>query len=546
MSLESEITRISNAKADIKTAIEQKGVDISDEARIDDYADYVNQIGADEEEFTVRFYDFDGTIVAQYTRSTFINLSAMPANPTHAGLTSQGWNWSLADAKAYVEEFGGLEIGQMYCTTDGKTKLYITISDTGRTTLPFYWTQTVASGVSINWGDGSAAQSFSGTGNHNTTHQYSAIGDYVITLTVSSGTFSLGNGASGSTVFKGGSTYRVYQSMLKKVEFGTGITSIGAYAFHNCVNLTTVTIPSGLTGFSATGSFYNCCNLLQLTVPSGAVTIGSSYCYCCYGIIAICIPKSVKTIGDNAFQICYRLNSISIPSGVTSCGRGLFYSCHSLDTIRISNTVTANTNYFYIGNPRYLINWDVPDGVTSLTYNTFMGCYALKSVTLPNTLKVIGTNAFYYCMSLPHIDIPNSVTGISSQAFMYCYSLQELTIPSGVTAITNYMCYCPYALQKVVFPSGLKTIGTYAFYNAYSLSTVTIPSGVTSIGTYAFRYCYGVKTYYVYPTTPPTLGTNVFEGIQSDAIIYVPSASVDTYKAATGWKTYAANIQAMP
>ena len=79
-----------------------------------------------------------------------------------------------------------------------------------------------------------------------------------------------------------------------------------------------------------------------------------------------------------------------------------------------------------------------------------------------------------------------------------------------------------------------------------ALSTVTIPSGVTSIGTYAFRYCYGVKTYYVYPTTPPTLGTNVFEGIQADAIIYVPSASVDTYKAATGWKTYAANIQAMP
>lgn len=138
MSLESEITRISNAKADIKTAIEQRGVDVSEEARIDDYAGYVNQIGAEEEEFTVRFYDFDGTIVAQYTRSAFINLSAMPANPTHAGLTSQGWNWSLADAQAYVAEFGGLDIGQMYCTTDGKTKLYITIENTSRMTLPLY------------------------------------------------------------------------------------------------------------------------------------------------------------------------------------------------------------------------------------------------------------------------------------------------------------------------------------------------------------------------------------------------------------------------
>jgi hypothetical protein len=29
-------------------------------------------------------------------------------------------------------------------------------------------------------------------------------------------------------------------------------------------------------------------------------------------------------------------------------------------------------------------------------------------------------------------------------------------------------------------------------------------------------------------------------------IIYVPSASVDTYKAASGWSTYASRIQAIP
>lgn len=56
----------------------------------------------------------------------------MPANPTHEGLTAQGWNWSLIDAKNYVNKYGKLNIGQMYITSDGKTRLYITLSE-GRT-----------------------------------------------------------------------------------------------------------------------------------------------------------------------------------------------------------------------------------------------------------------------------------------------------------------------------------------------------------------------------------------------------------------------------
>ena len=47
----------------------------------------------------VNFYDYDGSIVASYTAAEFAELTAMPNNPTHTGLTSQGWTWSLSDAK---------------------------------------------------------------------------------------------------------------------------------------------------------------------------------------------------------------------------------------------------------------------------------------------------------------------------------------------------------------------------------------------------------------------------------------------------------------
>ena len=44
MSIATEISRIQSAKADIKTAIEAKGVTVPSSATIDTYDDYVSQI----------------------------------------------------------------------------------------------------------------------------------------------------------------------------------------------------------------------------------------------------------------------------------------------------------------------------------------------------------------------------------------------------------------------------------------------------------------------------------------------------------------------
>ena len=47
----------------------------------------------------VTFYDYDGSIVTSYSAADFAALTEMPANPSHEGLTAQGWNWSLTDAQ---------------------------------------------------------------------------------------------------------------------------------------------------------------------------------------------------------------------------------------------------------------------------------------------------------------------------------------------------------------------------------------------------------------------------------------------------------------
>ena len=181
----------------------------------------------------VNFYDYDGTLLYSYTWDEANSLSSLPELPTREGLTCQGWNYTLAQIKA---QNGKCDIGAMYITSDGKTRLYITIAAKGRMTVPLYFSQTVANGVTIDWGDGSATQTLSGTGNKNTTHTYENVGDYVISLDVNVGcVLGLGgNIASYSIMGSNENTGKVYCNMLQKVEIGKNITSISNYTFGYC------------------------------------------------------------------------------------------------------------------------------------------------------------------------------------------------------------------------------------------------------------------------------------------------------------------------
>ena len=197
----------------------------------------------------VNFYDCDGTLLHSYTKSAFLALSALPDLPTRAGLTCQGWNYTLEDAQEYVTSYGVLDIGATYITDDGKTRLYIKIAAEGRMTVPLYFSQTVANGVTIDWGDNSDTQTLSGTGKKDTSHTYAEAGEYTISLTPSSGCIlGLGRGSSSYCVMGStGSPGRVYCNMLQAVEIGKNVASIDNYAFQYCYSLASVVIPNSVT-----------------------------------------------------------------------------------------------------------------------------------------------------------------------------------------------------------------------------------------------------------------------------------------------------------
>jgi hypothetical protein len=286
-------------------------------------------------------------------------------------------------------EGGGASTPDMPVIGDGKTYLYIKIAAPGRMTVPLYFSQTVANGVTIDWGDGSARQALSGTGKVNTTHTYTDIGEYTISLNTSSGC-KLGLGHNSSSYCVMGSTgnnNKAYCNMLQAVEIGRNVTGINANAFRYCTSLTSIVISESVTSIG-TYAFYCCYSLTSIVIPESVTSIDTYAFSGCYSLTSVVIPESVTSIGNNVFNGCYSLASVVIPERVTSIGTYAFHSCYSLTSIVI------------------------PDGVTSINTNTFYGCYGMAfydfraSKSVPTLLNA---NAFNNIPSDCKIVVPDSL-----------------------------------------------------------------------------------------------------------------------------------------
>ena len=401
-------------------------------------------------------------------------------------------------------------------------------------------------------------------------------------ITIPNSVTSIGNGA-----FYGCSS-------LTSVTIGNGVTSIGYRAFYNCSSLTSVTIPDSVTEIGE-DAFYGCSSLTSITISDSVTSIGNSAFEGCSSLTSITIPDSVTSIGSSAFEGCSSLTSITIPDSVTEIGNSAFKGCTSLpieNNIRYADTyvveVTNNTltsytlkeNVRFIGTSAFsgctsLTNITIPNSVTSIGNDAFRNCTSLTSVhitdvaawcgiifsngdanplgyahnlylngelvtdlVIPDSVTSIGNSAFSYCTSLTSVTIPDSVTSIGNSAFSYCTSLTSVTIGNGVTSIGSVAFGDCTSLTSITIPDSVTSIGNAAFEDCSSLTSITIPDSVTEIGSYAFRSCTSLKKVYCKATTPPAGGEYMFNNNASGRRIYVPTESVDAYKAAWYWRDY--------
>ena len=361
----------------------------------------------------VNFVDYDGTIRYSYSTSEFMTLTALPLNPSHTGLTAQGWNWNLTNAKAHVSAYKKLDIGQMYTTSDGKTRIYIHLTE-GRTS-PMLGVCPNGT-VDVDWGDGSTHSTLTGssvdTVQWTSTHNYAEPGYYVISLTVtgSMGIYGEGNTNTYSGLLRHSSSAdkrnSAYSNSIVKVEIGDNVSKIRSHAFYYCTGLSEITIPitADITTLTVFGSCYS---LKYVVIPDGATKIESYTFDYCYNLKSVSIPHSVKTFSNNAFSNCDTINNIIIPDGATSLGSNIFMSCDNLRDIVI------------------------PESIENSYSNTFYACYTLQYIRLPNNIKTIHNSEFESCSRLTSFTTSENITSFGLKAFRGCSNLKEIHVRSS-------------------------------------------------------------------------------------------------------------------
>ena len=170
----------------------------------------------------------------------------------------------------------------------------------------------------------------------------------------------------------------------------------------------------------------------------------------------------------------------------------------------------------------------------------FSNSQALVRCYLPTSITYIDDNSFGGCGNLTLLNFNSlSITRLGQQAFMGCSNLvmDNLSLPLLDTLGNGALAGCR-KLTSIANLGSITSLGAYSFNGCTSLASIVLPATLTSLGNYLFPN--SLKTVTSLAETPPTLGSGVFSA--APTAIYVLPSSVQAYKEAAGWSSYANKI----
>ena len=229
------------------------------------------------------------------------------------------------------------------------------------------------------------------------------------------------------------------------------VTTIGGYAFAECPELTSVTIPNSID-----------------TIRYGAFRLNSQ-------LRSIVIPNSVVYIGDNAFYGCQNLESVTLSENLSFLSEGLFYGS-GLRRIDIPKKVKEIKQSAFSGSK--LLSVNIPDNVVSIGSGAFSSCNELSQVSLGNGVKRIGSWAFSGCSVLSSIVIPNSVLTVGNKIFENCTNLSSVTVGCNVYILGEQpFLYCNSLTEVYCYASNPPKTSWIFDYVDIDKITLYVPNG---------------------------------------------------------------------
>ena len=295
----------------------------------------------------------------------------------------------------------------------------------------------------------------------------------------------------------------------------TGMNQIFFQLFNGTevVDASNLALPATILSEDCYTSMFEHCTSLT-TAPELPATTLAGYCY--YSMFSDC--TSLTTAPE-----------LPVTTLTEGCYGYMFYGCSNLNYIKAMFTTTPSNTY--------TSNW--VQGVAAT--GTFVKSTAAS-------WNVTGANG-----------IPTGWT--VQRDYPKIYKKYRATYSNSTTVDGD--CDGNNLVINEVTKSGLKTVVIgecvpaivgECFADCANLTSVII-EGNTSIDNYSFARNNGhLTSITMYSTTPPSCATSAFKYYKSGSgyvpmtsiKIYVPSQSVNAYKAASGWSTYASKIQAIP
>ena len=313
--------------------------------------------------------------------------------------------------------------------------------------------------------------------------------------------------------------------------------------------LTETTLPDGVTHINA-GVFANNTSLKTVNLSAELTTVEARAFKGCTALPIIRFRTQIASIGAEAFKGCSALRSV-YSDAVTppSVGTDAFANCHA----SLAAHVTSGNLAAYEADPAWSA-LSVSSGqpwnevwYTSTDGETVYGHWSWVNTYVDGKGIYSDTNDFTYNAgiwedktTLETISFPASMTGLGNYSFLRCYSLVSVVFKgNSLSFIGDYVFVGCSSLTYLSPLEGIETIGKNAFGGCTSLTTITLGPNTQSIGSDAFASCSSLSAVYIKATTPPTIGDRIMSG-SNNAHFYVPTSSVDAYKAA--WPEYADKI----
>lgn len=261
-----------------------------------------------------------------------------------------------------------------------------------------------------------------------------------------------------------------------------------------------------------------------------------------------------------AFNRIFRnKNNVADTNGIVGVV-GQNYSLTNLDFLRHFVGLQTISQYDFSG-CELIESVIFPNTLKRIESNSFTNDTALKSVQFNEGLEYIENNAFIGCVALTSVNLPQSLLQTDSDCFSGMAELNvmvngetsfhttgnsnglngsvvNVVISYGVEKIpTNAYTWC-LNLAACIIPSSVKILESASF-RSMGLPLLDLPESITNIGSKVITNNTNLETLIVRAITPPQLSGDAISGNTLLSAIKVPANSVDAYKSAPNWSSFA-------